>query len=135
MAVNPVQFLVLPRVIAGMIMAPLLTILFFIIGMAGAYLISVVNLGVDHGQFVYNTRNILQMSDVMQGVIKAVIFGFSITLIGCYQGFHAKGGGRGVGIGTTRAVVIGSVAVLILDYFLSEILLAVMPPTQGGPGL
>lgn len=131
MAVNPIQFLVLPRVVAGMIMAPLLTLLFFIVGMFGAYIISVINLGVDHGHFVYNTKNILQVTDVMQGVLKSVVFGLAITLIGCYQGYNATGGGRGVGMGTTRAVVIGSVSVLVLDYFLSEILLALIPPQQG----
>jgi phospholipid/cholesterol/gamma-HCH transport system permease protein len=64
---------------------------------------------------------------VVQGLIKSSVFGFAVVLIGCYQGFFASGGGRGVGIGTTRAVVIGSVTVLILDYFLSTILLAVLP--------
>jgi phospholipid/cholesterol/gamma-HCH transport system permease protein len=131
MAVNPIQFLVLPRVVAGMIMAPLLTLLFFIIGMFGAYVISVVKMGVDHGQFIYNTKNILQATDVLQGVSKAVVFGIAITLIGCYQGYNATGGGRGVGMGTTRAVVIGSVSVLVLDYFLSEVLLVLLPPSQG----
>lgn len=131
MAVNPLQFLVLPRVVAGMLMTPLLTLIFFIVGMFGAYLISVINLGVDHGHFIYNTKNILQMTDVLQGVLKSVVFGLAITLIGCYQGYHASGGGRGVGIGTTRAVVIGSVTVLVLDYFLSEILLVLLPPAQG----
>ena len=135
MAVNPIQFLVLPRLVAGVLMAPLLTLLFFIVGMGGAYVIAVIGQGVDHGQFVYNTKNILQWMDVLQGVFKAVVFGLAVTLIGCYQGFHATGGGRGVGIGTTRAVVAGSVAVLILDYFLSEILLAILPQTGGGPGI
>jgi len=62
---------------------------------------------------------------VIQGLIKSVFFGFLVTLVGCYQGYHASGGGRGVGIGTTRAVVIGSVATLVLDYFLTNILLSI----------
>ncbi|HTM20577.1 MAG TPA: ABC transporter permease, partial [Kofleriaceae bacterium] len=132
MAVNPIQFLVLPRLIAGMLMAPILTLVFFIIGMGGAYFVAVFTLGVDHGQFVYNAENLLEPTDVAQGLFKAVVFGLLISLIGCYQGYHASGGGRGVGIGTTRAVVIGSVSVLILDYFLSEILLALLPQTRGG---
>ncbi len=136
MAVNPIQFLVLPRLIAGMVMAPILTLIFFIVGMGGAYFVAVFTLGVDHGQFVYNAENLLDPVDVVQGLFKAVIFGLMISLIGCYQGYHASGGGRGVGMGTTRAVVIGSVSVLILDYFLSEILLAVLPQGRGGgPGL
>jgi phospholipid/cholesterol/gamma-HCH transport system permease protein len=132
MAVNPIQFLILPRLIAGMLMAPILTLVFFIIGMGGAYFVAVITLGVDHGQFVYNAENLLEPSDVAQGLFKALVFGLLISLIGCYQGYHASGGGRGVGIGTTRAVVIGSVSVLILDYFLSEILLALLPQTRGG---
>lgn len=127
MAVNPIQFLVLPRIIAGALVAPMLTLLFFVVSMGGAYLVAVINLGVDHGQFVANIQDIVRPMDVFQGVLKSVVFGFAVVLIGCYQGYNASGGGRGVGIGTTRAVVIGSVSVLILDYFLTDILLAVLP--------
>ncbi len=129
MAVNPIQYLVLPRVIAGMIVTPLLTLLFFVVGMAGAYLVAVVWQGVDHGQFVYNAEELLTPMDVVQGEIKAVVFGVMVILIGCYQGFNATGGGRGVGLGTTRAVVFASVSVLVIDYFLTDILLTVL----GGP--
>jgi phospholipid/cholesterol/gamma-HCH transport system permease protein len=128
MAVNPVQFLVLPRLIAGMLMAPILTLLFFVIGMTGAYFVAVVGEGVDHGQFVLHTRDILEPIDVIQGLIKSVAFGLLVILIGCFQGYNAHGGGRGVGLGTTRAVVYGSVIVLMSDYFLSQILLRIIPP-------
>ena len=131
MAVNPVQYLILPRLIAGLLVAPVLTLIFFIVGMGGAYLTAVVSQGVDHGQFVANAKDLLAPMDVVQGLIKSVIFGFTVVLIGCYQGFFASGGGRGVGIGTTRAVVIASVSVLVLDYFLTEILLAVLPQQPG----
>ena len=127
MAINPVQFLVLPRLMAGLLMAPILALIFFIVGMGGAYLIAVVSLGVDAGQFMKNIKTLLDPIDVAQGVLKGAVFGFVVVLIGCYQGYHAKGGGRGVGLGTTRAVVAGSVAVLVLDYFLTEILLAILP--------
>ena len=125
MAVNPVQFLVLPRLIAGMIVTPILGMLFFVIGMGGAYVVAIVISGVDQGQWVAKLRELVQPTDVVQGMIKCVVFGFLVTLIGCYQGFNASGGGRGVGIGTTRAVVMGSVMTLILDYFLSDILLSI----------
>jgi phospholipid/cholesterol/gamma-HCH transport system permease protein len=131
MAVNPVQFLVLPRVIAAMIVTPILTLLFFVIGMGGAYLVAVLLEHVDQGQWIANLRDIVHPLDVLQGLIKAVFFGFLITLVGCYQGFNATGGGRGVGIGTTRAVVIGSVTTLIVDYFLSDILLSVLGTGNG----
>jgi phospholipid/cholesterol/gamma-HCH transport system permease protein len=132
MAVNPIQYLVLPRLVAGTLVAPILTLLFFVIGMGGAYLVAVVWQGVDHGQFVSNIREILRAQDVLQGVIKAFFFGFLVTLIGCYQGYYASGGGRGVGIGTTRAVVFASVMTLVTDYFLTNILLTIMPPIKGG---
>ena len=127
MAINPVQFLVLPRIIAGLIMAPILTLIFFIVGMFGAYFVAVINLGVDHGQFVANFEALVRVTDVLQGLLKSAVFGLVIVLIGCYQGYHASGGGRGVGIGTTRAVVHSSVAVLILNYFLAEVLITVFP--------
>lgn len=127
MAVNPVQFLILPRLVVGFWVAPILTLSFFLVGMGGAYLVAVVSLGVDHGQFVHNIKEIVVPMDVLQGLLKSCVFGLVVVLIGCYQGFHATGGGRGVGIGTTRAVVIGSVTVLIVDYFLTEILLAILP--------
>ncbi|MCE9571604.1 MAG: ABC transporter permease [Deltaproteobacteria bacterium] len=129
MAVNPVQFLVLPRVVAGMIVGPMLSLLSFIVGMAGAYFVAVVIQGIDHGQYVANVKSILTISDVAQGVIKSVVFGMLVILIGCYQGYNASGGGRGVGLGTTRAVVTASASILILDYFLSDLLLTIM----GGP--
>ena len=123
MAVNPIQYLVLPRIIIGALMGPILTLLFFVIGMAGAYLIAVYGQHVNEGQFIANTQDILVPIDVIQGLIKSVVFGFMVTLIGCYQGYNASGGGRGVGISTTRAVVIASVTILISDYFLTDVLL------------
>ena len=133
MAVNPIQFLVLPRIVSAMIVAPILALLFFVIGMGGAYLVAVVGMHVDYGQWKANLENVVQVRDVVQGVIKAVFFGFMVALVGCYQGYHASGGGRGVGMGTTRAVVIASVSTLIMDYFLSDILLSIMPTVRGGP--
>ncbi|MGE3543842.1 MAG: MlaE family ABC transporter permease, partial [Kofleriaceae bacterium] len=131
MAVNPVQYLVLPRVIAAMIVAPILALLFFVIGMGGAYIVAVIFQDVDQGQWVQNLRDIVVPIDVIQGMIKSVVFGFLVSLIGCYQGFHATGGGRGVGIGTTRAVVLGSVTTLVSDYFLSDILLSIFGIGKG----
>lgn len=125
MAVNPVQFLVLPRLIAAMVVAPILALLFFVIGMGGAYLVAVIMEHVDQGQWIANLRDIVHPIDVVQGCIKTVFFGFNIALIGCYQGFNASGGGRGVGMGTTRAVVLASVSTLVMDYFLSTILLSI----------
>jgi phospholipid/cholesterol/gamma-HCH transport system permease protein len=125
MAVNPIQYLVLPRLIAAMIVTPILALLFFVIGMGGAWLVAVVIEHVDQGQWVANLRDIVAPLDVVQGLIKSVFFGFLVALVGCFQGFNATGGGRGVGMGTTRAVVLASVSTLVVDYFLSDILLAI----------
>ena len=131
MAVNPIQFLVLPRLVAGIIMVPILSMVFFLVAMGGAYFVAVITLGVDKGQYIDHTKDLLLPMDFIQTGLKSVVFGLSVVLIGCYQGYNASGGGRGVGIGTTRAVVIGSVVVLVLDYFMTEILLAVIPPAPG----
>lgn len=130
MAVNPHQYLILPRIVAAMIVAPILTLLFFVIGMGGAYFVAVIVERVDQGQWVANLRDIVEAKDVLQGFLKGIVFGFMVSLVGCYQGYHASGGGRGVGIGTTRAVVIASVFTLVLDYFLSDILLTLMPSAR-----
>jgi phospholipid/cholesterol/gamma-HCH transport system permease protein len=126
LAVSPIQYLVVPRVVAGAIMAPLLNMVFFCIGMVGAYFVAVITMNVDRGQFIENFKWFVDPVDLIQGIIKSVIFGMALTLIGCYQGYNASGGGRGVGLATTRAVVIGSVSILVLDYFLSDILLVVL---------
>jgi phospholipid/cholesterol/gamma-HCH transport system permease protein len=132
MAVNPIQFLVLPRLIAGLIMGPILTLLFFIIGMVGVYFVAIVVENVDQGPFTAYARDLITVSDVLQGLIKGAFFGFAVCLIGCYQGYNAKGGGRGVGLGTTRAVVISSVTVLVTDYFLSQLLIELLAAPRGG---
>ncbi|MBA3538515.1 MAG: ABC transporter permease [Deltaproteobacteria bacterium] len=124
MAVNPIQYLVLPRIIAAMIVTPILALLFFVIGMGGAYFVAVVIERVDQGSWIANLREIVLPIDVVQGLIKSIFFGLLIALIGCYQGYHATGGGRGVGIGTTRAVVLASVTILVIDYFLTDLLLS-----------
>ncbi len=131
MAVNPIQYLVLPRIIAAMIVTPILTLLFFVIGMGGAYFVAVIVEGVHQGQWIAKLQDIVSPTDVLQGMIKSVIFGFLVALIGCYQGYNASGGGRGVGIGTTRAVVMGSVTTLVLDYFLTDILFTIFRTGKG----
>src|SRR4030095_7433991 len=131
MAVNPIQYLVLPRLVAALVVTPILVLVFFVIGMGGGYVVAVVALGVDQGQWFAKLRDLVTPLDVVQGLIKSVFFGFLVTLIGCYQGYHASGGGRGVGIGTTRAVVIGSVTTLVLDYFLTNILLNIFSTGRG----
>lgn len=123
MAVNPVQYLVTPRVLAATIMVPLLAMLFNATGMLGGYGVAVWIQGVDRGAFLQNAKWIVDTQDVLQGLMKATIFGCALSLISCYQGFNAQGGAKGVGVGTTRAVVGSFVTILILDYFLTDIIL------------
>jgi phospholipid/cholesterol/gamma-HCH transport system permease protein len=120
LAVNPVQYLVTPRILASLLMVPLLTILFICVGMVGGYGVAVGLMGVDRGTFIENARWLVDT----KGIIKAIVFGGALALISCYQGFNASGGAKGVGIGTTRAVVGSFVTILVLDYFLTDVILA-----------
>jgi phospholipid/cholesterol/gamma-HCH transport system permease protein len=123
LAVNPVQYLVTPRVVAGTIMVPLLSMLFVVMAMLGGYGVAVYLENVDPGVFVENARWIVDSKDIVQGLVKATVFGCALTVISCTQGFNASGGAKGVGVGTTRAVVGSFVTILVLDYFLTDIIL------------
>lgn len=123
MAVNPVQYLVVPRVVAGFVMLPVLTILFNIVGVFGAFLVAVSLLGLDPGVFMDRLKWLVDWEDVSQGLIKAMVFGVAITLIACRQGFYAKGGAAGVGRATNRAVVQSAIAILMLDYLVTGLVL------------
>ncbi|HEY6038728.1 MAG TPA: ABC transporter permease [Kofleriaceae bacterium] len=130
MAVDPIQYLVSPRLVAGTIMAPILSLTFVVVGMTGAYVVAVVFQNVDQGQWFNNLRDVLRIRDVLQGCIKAAVFGFMVTLVASYRGFQAEGGARGIGACATRAVVTAAAATLVLDYFLSDVLLTLMPPMR-----
>ncbi len=119
MAVDPVQYLVLPRLVAATLMMPFLALLFGTIGISGAYFVAVIQEGISTGVFLGRIHAYVDPPDIVGGMIKAAAFGFFISLISCYKGIHAKGGSRGVGEATTQAVVLSSVTVLVADYFLS----------------
>jgi phospholipid/cholesterol/gamma-HCH transport system permease protein len=125
LAVNPIQYLVTPRVLAGTIMVPLMSILFIIMAMSGGYGVAVFIEHVDPGVFMENARWLVDTKDLIQGLVKATVFGTALTVISCAQGFNASGGAKGVGIGTTRAVVGSFVTILVLDYFLTDIILVI----------
>ena len=122
-AVNPIQYLVVPRLAASTIMVPMLTMIYNVVGMLGAYIFAVLLKGVDPGQFVHNVRWFTDVDDLAMGLIKATIFGLAIALIGCYQGYNASGGAKGVGLATMRSVVRSSVSILILDFVMTDILI------------
>jgi len=123
MAVSPVQYLLSPRLLAAVLMVPLLCILYTCVGMGGAWLVSVQWLGVDPGTFVSNIEKHLVPADFSMGLIKAAVFGFLISAISCTRGFYAAGGARGVGQATTQAVVHSAVCILIFNYILTTLLL------------
>jgi phospholipid/cholesterol/gamma-HCH transport system permease protein len=122
MGVSPVQYLLSPRLLASVIMVPLLTILYTCVGLVGAWFVAVNGLGVDPGVFISNIEKYMVPRDFAMGEIKAVVFGFLVCAISCNQGFHASGGARGVGIATTRAVVESAVAILISNYLITSLM-------------
>jgi len=122
MGVSPVQYLLSPRLVASVVMMPLLCVLYTCVGMAGAWLVAIEGLGIDAGVFIANIEKYMVPRDFWMGEIKAVVFGFLISAVSCNQGFRASGGARGVGLATTRAVVQSSVAILIANYLITSLM-------------
>lgn len=120
MGVSPVQYLISPRVVANVLMLPLLCVVFTCVGMLGAWAVSVEYLHVDPGSFLSNIERYVVPMDFWMGEIKAAVFGFLISVISCSQGFHATGGAKGVGQATTSAVVQSAVALIIANYILTS---------------
>lgn len=122
LATDPVHYLFVPRVVAGVIVLPMLVVLADATGMAGGYLVAVRILGANPVIYVANSFQYLDLNDLFSGLIKSAVFGGLLTLIGCQKGFDTTGGAEGVGRSTTSAVVTGSLAVLISDFFLTKVL-------------
>ncbi len=122
MAVSPVNYLVTPRIVAGITMVPLLTIVCDVVGIAGGYVVAVWLLDIPSGIYLARMWEAVYMEDVVDGLIKSVVFGLILTLIGCYKGFYTTGGAEGVGRATTQAVVLASISIIASDYFLTALL-------------
>jgi len=122
LATEPVQYLFVPRVIAGITMLPLLTILGDALGVIGGYLVAVRLLGANGVVYEQNTWQFLEMNDLWSGVIKSAVFGLILTLTGCVRGYFTHGGAEGVGRSTTSAVVVASLLILLTDFFMTKIL-------------
>lgn len=123
LATDPVKYLVVPRVVAGLLMVPTLTACADLIGISGGYLVSVRLLGANPYIYIHSTESFLENMDIIGGLIKAAVFGFLLAVVGCHKGLATEGGAEGVGKATTGAVVIASMCVLIADFFLTKILL------------
>lgn len=124
LSTNPFKYLVAPRIIAGIAMMPVLVFVADIIGVMGGYLISVFELGFNPATYLQNTYDFMKAFDVISGLVKAAVFGFIITLMGCYHGYYSQGGAQGVGQATTNAVVSSSILILCFDYILTAIFFA-----------
>jgi phospholipid/cholesterol/gamma-HCH transport system permease protein len=122
MAVDPVEYLVVPRILATFAMLPILCCVSDMVGVLGGYFVGVKLLGIGHGTYVANTVKYLGMSDIFSGLVKAACFGLILAAVGCYKGYIARGGAHGVGRATTEAVVLASVLILVNDYFLTAIM-------------
>ncbi len=122
LATDPVQYLFVPRVLAGIFTLPMLVVISDGTGILGGYLVAVGFLDANPVVYVNNTFQYLELKDLFSGLIKSAVFGGLITMIGCQRGFDTTGGAEGVGRSTTSAVVTGSLAVLVSDFFLTKVL-------------
>ncbi len=122
LSVNPLRYLVLPRLIAGLVTLPLLVVVADIVGVFGGYLVGVYKFGFNPQAYLARTQQYLETSDVVSGLIKAAVFGFLVALMGCYHGYYSRGGAQGVGQATTAAVVSASILILVFDYGITQAL-------------
>jgi phospholipid/cholesterol/gamma-HCH transport system permease protein len=123
---DPIRKLVVPRMLAGVFMAPALTIVSDFVGIVGGWIVARYRLQVASGLYWSSIRQALYMQDVWMGLIKPFVLGFVIVTIACHVGLRTSGGTRGVGQATTQAVVIGSVAVIAVDYFVTQLLISLI---------
>src|SRR5487761_609725 len=122
LSTNPYKYLVVPRLLAGVVALPALVLVADCIGVFGGFLVATYKFGFTPSAYLQNTADFLRSNDVISGLIKSAVFGFLISLMGCYTGYHSKGGAQGVGAATTYAVVSASVLILMFDYILSALL-------------
>ncbi len=121
MGVNPLNYLAVPRILAGLLMTPLLSSIFLFVGIIGCYITAHMVYSVDSAIFFQKLKWIVEWSDVTKGILKASIFGFILSSIACYKGFQTTSGARGVGQATTQAVVAGLLYILVADLIITFI--------------
>ena len=120
MGLNPYRYLVVPKLVAGVIALPLLTAIFDVVGILGGFLVGGKLLGLGEGTYFGEMANYLDMTDVAVGIYKSLSFGVVVTWVCCYKGFHSGFGAEGVSKATTQAVVLSSVLVLFWDYVMTS---------------
>ncbi len=124
LSTDPFKYLIFPRLLAGLLMLPVLVFIADVIGVYGGYLVSIHELGFNPATYIKNTWDFLETKDVVSGLVKASAFGFIVTLMGCYHGYNSKGGAQGVGAATTQAVVSASILILLSNYILTSLFFA-----------
>ena len=124
LSVNPFRYLIAPRIIASILSMPILTLIFDIIGVFGGYITSVISLDFNGAVYIIKTFNFMKSEDVISGLIKSIVFGLIVAIIGCYYGYNSKRGAEGVGKATTNAVVISSILIFISNYIMTDLFFA-----------
>ena len=124
LSADPISYLIIPRILSGIIMLPILIIFADIIGIMGGWFIGIQSLGFNGSVYIQNTIDFLEINDISSGLIKASFFGLIITIMGCYQGFSSSGGAQGVGKATTNAVVSASILILASNYIMTNLFFA-----------
>lgn len=119
LATNPIKYLVVPRILACMLTVPMLVGIANVVGIGGGYLVATRILGLNGHTYMESSFNSVGMEDITLGLIKALVFGLLVGLMGCYHGYNTRGGAEGVGQSTTVAVVYASVMILVADYFIT----------------
>jgi phospholipid/cholesterol/gamma-HCH transport system permease protein len=122
MALNPIRYLVVPPIVAGLITFPLMTAIFDVVGIFGGYLVGVKLLGLSAGTYFGEMQTFVDLSDIMTGFWKSLSFGVIVTWVCVYKGFYCGHGAEGVAHATTQAVVLSSVLILVWDYFMGSVL-------------
>jgi phospholipid/cholesterol/gamma-HCH transport system permease protein len=121
LAVNPIKYLIVPRLLSVLLMLPILTIFADLIGFVGAYIIGVISLDINSALFIDRTLMILEVNDVLSGISKSVFFAYIIAMIGCYFGFNTEGGASGVGKSALKSVVTSCILIFIMDFILTAL--------------
>jgi phospholipid/cholesterol/gamma-HCH transport system permease protein len=119
MAVNPIKYLIVPRVLASIVVVPMLTVIADFVGIIGGYFAGVIILRINAGAYVANMEKFVELNDIYHGIIKAAVFGVILSVIGCYKGYTTTGGAEGVGKATTQSVVLATVTILMANYLLT----------------
>jgi len=122
--INIFQYLIVPRILAGTIILPFLTLFAILGGVVGGYIVAINILGLNPEQYTSGIKELVTMYDIWGGLVKASVFGFILTSVGCFMGYFTTGGAKGVGIATTKSVVTSSMFILITNYFLAILLFA-----------